>query len=434
MEPWIDGLWDAMRKLISVSAVPKDAARNGLSSEVDDSTLDVLDTVVPKERNVDAKVPTTKSRDTSLPPLTATTSSPQIGRRKNAGEDVVPTKLASLPTNKSVTSSNTSSSSPLVSRTNPVTAVPTKPSPLSSPRLKHLELEHLSARVSAPSLGPPPTVLTPNQLWTGYRKGALKPIEGKSGDVADIDDQRRDENFLFGVPSKTFLAPLEGRARSISLIAADCTENNEGDLDVTQSSPNLPQYPPDALQAEHVPGEVLVSGIEEVVEGIGSASVKGDVNTAQDNTGDADIHTVLESGIPDETVNSTVPPDAEGAVSAVLERLRTLTCPLEQSLTTPSLQPSFLNVDLQVHRVGGGRRDWEVELGERGLALRAAQCVLLRSRQSVTPSMYVFCVFLLSGTCQLRCCFLSSAPRPRLPSILYLMSLTDPIQGILLHS
>ena len=366
MEPWIDGLWDAMRKLISDSAVPKDAAKNGLSSEVDDSTLDVLDTVVPKERNVDAKVPTTKSRDTSLPPLTATTSSPQIGRRKNAGEDVVPTKLASLPANKSVTSSNTSSSSPLVSRTNPVTAVPAKPSPLISPRLKHLELEHLSARVSAPSLGPPPTMLTPNQLWTGYRKGALKPIEGKSGDVADIDDQRRDENFLFGVPSKTFLAPLEGRARSISLIAADCTENNEGDLDVTQSSPNLPQYPPDALEAEHVPGgEVLVSGIEEVVEGIGSASVKGDMSTAQDNTGDGDVHTVLESGIPDETVNSTVPPDAEGAVSAVLERLRTLTCPLEQSLTTPSLQPSFLNVDLQVHRVGGGRRDWEVELRER---------------------------------------------------------------------
>ena len=343
MEPWIDGLWDAMRKLISVSTVSKEAAGNGLTAEVDDSTLDPLEPVGLKEKNVDAKVSATaKNQDTLLPPLAATTSSPQIGRRKNTSEDIVPTKLASLPANKSITSSNTScssSSSPSINRANPVSAVSAKLSPLSSPRLKHLESEHLSARASAPSLGPPPNILTPNQLWTGYRKGALKPIEGKSGDSVDIDDHRQDDKILFGVPSKTFLAPLEGRGRSVSLTATDCVGDSGGDLGVTQSNPILPHHPADALEAQQVLNEeVLVSGIEDVMKGIGAASIEGDPQT------------VLEAGSPDgmETVSTVVSSGNDDSKSAVLERLRALMCPLEQSLTTPSKLPSFLNLDLQV--------------------------------------------------------------------------------------
>ena len=394
VEPWIDGLWDAMRRLISVSAAPKEETRKSMSSEVDDSALGLLEPAVLKERNVDAKVATTKSKDTSLPPLPATTSSPQIGRRKNASEDIVPTKLASLPASKSVTSSNTSSSSssPFMGRANTVaavTAVPTKPSPLSSPRLKHLESELRSARVSAPSLGSTSTMLTPNQLWTGYRKGALKPIEGKSGDMADIDDHRQDDNFLFGIPSKTFLTPLEGRGRSISLTTTDCVGSSRGDMDATQSSPSLPQQPPDASETQHVSdGEAPVGNIEDVVKGIGVASIEGDVRTVLDNTGEGEVHTVLESGIPDalDTVNSLLPPEDEGGQSTVLERLRALAFPPEQSLTTPSKQPSFLNLDLQVHSVrGGGGRTY----------VQGALCVFLRSNLSHLPCVCLLC------TCQL---------------------------------
>ena len=166
VEPWIEGLWDAMRKLINAPAVPTEVTRNGLSSEVNDPPPDILGNVVLKERNVDvdAKAFTTKSWETALPPLAVSTSSPQIGRQKSAPGDV-PTKLPSLPASKSVTSSNMSSPAlPLTTRT---TAVPAKPSPLTSPRLKHLDMDHMPAKVSDPTLAPLPTIHTPNQLWAG---------------------------------------------------------------------------------------------------------------------------------------------------------------------------------------------------------------------------------------------------------------------------
>ena len=420
MEPWIDGLWDAMRKLISVSTVSKEAAGNGLTAEVDDSTLDPLETVGLKEKNVDAKVSATaKNQDTLLPPLAATTSSPQIGRKKNASEDIVPTKLASLPANKSITSSNTScssSSSPSINRANPVSAVSAKLSPLSSPRLKHLESEHLSARASAPSLGPPPNILTPNQLWTGYRKGALKPIEGKSGDSVDIDDHRQDDKILFGVPSKTFLAPLEGRGRSVSLTATDCVGDSGGDLGVTQSNPILPHHPADALEAQHVSNEeVLVSGIEDVMKGIGAASIEGDPQT------------VPEAGSPDgmETVSTVVSSGNDDSKSAVLERLRALMCPLEQSLTTPSKLPSFLNLDLQVC---DGRRREGVLVGGEGPRSRVCKRQLAL-RGALSPCT----VFAFSSRVHVCLLFSCSAPRPHLLSIPCLMSPMDPTQGISQH-
>ena len=371
MEPWIEGLWDAMEKLINASAVQKEATRNGLSSEINDSPPDILGNAALKERyvDVDTKIATAKNWETSLPPLTVSTSSPQIGRQKNTTEDS-PTKLASLPTNKSVTSSNTSfPSSPLTTRT---TAVPAKPSPLSSPRLKHLDLDHPPAKVGAPTLAPPSTIRTPNQLWTGYRKGALKPIVGKSGDVVDIDDQR-DDNFLFEVPSKTYLAPLEGRARSLSLPTADCSENSEGGLGRNHSSPDLPQLPVDALEIQYVSGveSPVRSGVEDVVEGIGSVSTEGDLHSTQDKTVDRDIHAEQQSGNPDglETIASTASLDDESVECSVLERLRTLTFPLEQSLTTPSKQHSFLNVDLQVDD-----REKEGRVGTWQCWERAMQC------------------------------------------------------------
>lgn len=393
-----------------------------MTAEVNDSALNPLETVGLKEKNVDAKVSATaKSQDALLPPLT--TSSPQIGRRKNTSEDNVPTKLASLPANKSITSSNTScsssSSSPSINRANPVSTVSAKLSPLSSPRLKHLESEHLSAKASASSLGPPPNTLTPNQLWTGYRKGALKPIEGKSGDLVDIDNHRQDDKILFGIPSKTFLAPLEGRGRSVSLTATDCVGDGGGDLGVTQSSPSLPHHPADALEARHVSNEeVLVSGIEDVMKGIGATFIKGDPQA------------VPEAGGPDgvETVTTLVSSGNEDSESPVLERMRALMCPLEQSLTTPSKLLPFLNLDLQVcdvrRRQGGsiGGRGRAMEYGVQGRRLAFERC-----------SVTLYTVFAFSSRVHVCLLFSCSAPRPHLLSILCLMSPMDPTQGTSQH-
>jgi hypothetical protein len=83
----------------------------------------------------------------------------------------------------------------------------TKLSPLASPGLRHLE----RAEPNLVSLGSASNSQSPalgsNQIWTGYRKGALKPIDAKVRDLNLDSGFSQDTDDL--VLSSTLKALLE---------------------------------------------------------------------------------------------------------------------------------------------------------------------------------------------------------------------------------
>ena len=311
------------------SFVPVEEASEGGGKEKSSSSL---------------KEATSVKEEMSLPPLTTVTSSPTSSRKK--GEDVI-TKLANKPAVKAAMGSGPISSpkASFVPRVNPLAV--TKLSPLNSPGLKHLE----RPEPGLISSGPTPSSISSvgsNQIWTGYRKGALKPIEGKVNEMTlDGDNGEMGiEDLVASSTSKTLLTPLEGRIRSVSLSGSNMPSVEDVGMEGARSSPNLCQ----SIKAEELDHSKVTNFRTEDADITGSFSGNNHV----------DDSVVIETGIQESTtvdmgnspsqpkVGVSEPLPSNSKPSLLIEQLRSLSCDVAQSLTLPSKHHPYLEVELQV--------------------------------------------------------------------------------------
>jgi methionine synthase reductase len=359
VEPWIDGLWAAMKKLTEAVSLPKESSSKEIVKE--SSFIPVPETGEALGKTAALKDSNPTKEETTLPPLPPVTTSPNPSRKKN--DDVI-SKLASKTPVKTA-SSSTPVSSPkpnFVPRLNPMAM--TKLSPLASPGLRHLEL----AESDIMSSGPTSNSTSPsssNQIWTGYRKGALKPIDVKVNeltiDMGSSNLTNHTDDLVLSSTSKTVLTPLQGRVRSVSFTGASLPAVDDTSMEGIRSSPNLCQ----ALQNEDKDRSKSSSNLE-----TSSAQELTDLGGTENNTESGfqsnGSTVVLESGIQETTetdmgnslfrpkCESTVSPTATATRSLLMEQLRSLSNDVDQPLTTPSRHLSYLEVDLQEPPDNGG--------------------------------------------------------------------------------
>ena len=344
VEPWIEGLWPAMRLLTDGVTLPKENLSKEESKESSFIPVEEASEGAGKEKSSSLlKEATAVKEEMSLPPLTNVTSSPTSSRKK--GEDVI-TKLANKPAVKAAmgTGSISSPKGSFVPRVNPLAV--TKLSPLNSPGLKHLERPDPGVISSGPTPSSVSSVGS-NQIWTGYRKGALKPIEGKVNEMSlDSDNGEMGiEDLIASSTSKTLLTPLEGRIRSVSLSGSNLPSVEDVGMEGARSSPNLCQ----SVKAE-VDHSTMTSSRTEDANNTGHFS---DNNHVDDSV-------VIETGIQESTtvdmgnspsqpkVGVSEPLPSNHKHSLLIEQLRSLSCDVAQPLTLPSKHHPYLEVELQV--------------------------------------------------------------------------------------
>ena len=307
-------------------------------------------------------------------------------------EDIL-SRLANKPATKSLTSAVASvpstSSSPPVQRspyTSRNTAV--KLSPIHSPNMKHLDVPSSTGVTKATgTITSPPIALTANQMWTGYKKGALKPIEGKSSDQDDLYIQEAK------APSspplqRTFLTPLEGRYRSGSLSSTNVSSDLVDDLEGTSSTPNLindrtdeaiAAYQKLQLSDEALPKSPKSPKVHPLERSLHSTDIKlYESGTREASLPPASLpeqpvsvaHKIAMDTITIPLMDDSSPPSnlpvlpsssevSDGAMSDsvevvesdVLRKLRAMSFPLDQELITPSKLHPYLNIECSVSHI-----------------------------------------------------------------------------------